>query len=63
MLNNLSLSKSLMSFQLSTVRDGISGNCLALEGFLDDDDEDLGEVIDTDRLHRKKGHANQGTTL
>ena len=36
------------------MRDGISGNCLAWEGFLDDNDVDLGEVVDTERLHRKK---------
>ena len=36
------------------MRDGISGECLAWEGFLDDNDVDLGEVVDTERLHRKK---------
>jgi hypothetical protein len=46
---------------LSTVRDGISGVCLAWEGFLDDNNEDLGKVVDTDRLHRKKVLANQAT--
>ena len=36
------------------MRDGISGECLAWEGLLDDNDVDLGEVFNTERLHRKK---------
>ena len=36
------------------MRDGISGECLAWEGFLDDNDEDLGKFVDTESLNRKK---------
>ena len=46
---------------MTKLRDGISGNCLAWEGFLDDNNEDLGEVVDTDMLHRYKVLANQAT--